>query len=403
MTSIDLKEITSQTTRRLLENDPTLDEVRIASIDNNIRGFAGDEIAYLTPKNKFGFKMVGENIGNNTTVSKLVICSIEQERMETFMNGAKRNNNIHTLVFVGWHAHNGAVFPPLSPWLENNCNLTTLQIVRCPLGSNGIKLLASTLATNNSLEHISIRMCSVIDDEAFDELVNVLNNINAKHLIRLDLNDNNIGTRGCAILATTLSNKKSDTLKNLNISHNDVNDEGITHLAKALTQNNRLKELNLNGNAITENGWRSLATALCNSESISDIYLSNHSLQSIGISSDRWFKRNNADIVLYLSINSGGDNSVNEIDPFVPIQKILHHNHEWDISMYIGEELELLPYILSWIERAGILNTNYSGITNSKKREYRRRLQSIKHKTIHEFVKAFPVVVVDKLHSTLES
>jgi len=394
------KEVTSQTMRRLLENDSTLDEVRIASINNNLRVFACNEIAYLTPKNKFGFKMGGENIGNNTKVSKLVICSIDEEYMDTFMNGAKRNNNIHTLVFVGWHVHNGAVFPSLSPWLENNCNLTTLQIVRCHLGSNGIKLLASALATNNSLEHVSIRMCSVVDDEAFDELVNVLNK--STYLIRLDLNDNNIGTKGCSALAKLLCNKKCE-LKKLNISHNDIDDEGITHLAKALTQNNRLKELNLNGNAITEDGWRSLATALCNSESISDIYLSNHSLQSIGISSDRWFKRNNADIVLYLSINSGGDNDVNEIDPFVPIQKILHHDTEWDIAMCIDVELELLPYILEWEEFSGFLNTNYSEITNSKKRDYRRRLQSIKNKTIHAFVKAFPIVVVDKLQSTLES
>ena len=395
------KDITLQTMRRLLENDSTLDEVRIASINNNLRVFACNEIAYLTPKNKFGFKMGGENIGNNTKVSKLVICSIDEEYMETFMNGVKRNNNIHTLVFVGWHVHNGAVFPPLSPWLENNCNLTTLQIVRCPLGSNGVKLLASALANNNSLEHISIRMCSVLDDDTFDELVNVLDK-NAKQLIRLDLNDNNIGTNGCSTLAKLCCNKKC-LLKNLNVSHNDINDEGIAHLAKALTQNNRLKELNLNGNAITEEGWRSLATALCNSESISDIYLSNHSLQSIGISSDRWFKRNNADIVLYLSMNKGGDNDVNEIDPFVPIQKILQHDTEWDISMYIDEDMGLLPYILEWEEYAGFLNTNYSKITNGKKRDYRRRLQSIKNKTIHEFVKAFPVVVVGKLQSTLES
>ena len=62
------KEITSQTMRRLLENDSTLDEVRIANINDNIRRFAMNEIAYLTPKNKFGFKMAGENIGNNTTL-----------------------------------------------------------------------------------------------------------------------------------------------------------------------------------------------------------------------------------------------------------------------------------------------------------------------------------------------
>ena len=154
---------------------------------------------------------------------------------------------------------------------------------------------------------------------------------------------------------------------------------------------------------VMQSRWRSLATVLCNSESISDIYLSNHGLQSIGISSDRWFKRSNADIVLYLSINSGGNNDVNEIDPFVPIQKILHHDTEWDISMYIDEELELLPYILKWEEYAGFLNTNYSEITNSKKRDYRRRLQSLKNKTIHAFVKAFPIVVVDKLQCTLES
>ena len=155
------------TLRRLLENDPTLEEVRVGT--PNYQSLVDSSIGYLSSPSWvrylgaffFSFlsslcitnllnytvassrsKLAGEAIGNNDCVSKLVICGgIDEENIGTFMNGVSRNNNIDGLIFVGWDVLNGSVFPYMTPWLRSNNNLTMLQIVRCNgMGGGGLHL-----------------------------------------------------------------------------------------------------------------------------------------------------------------------------------------------------------------------------------------------------------------------
>lgn len=376
------------TFRRLMDNDPTLEEMRIAqTYPSNVND---DNIAYISPRGQTGWKMAGEHIGNNNTCQKLVICWLDAKYVEVFMNGVKRNNNIDGLIFVNWDVLHGAVFPHMKLWLENNNQLIMLQLVRCPIGHEGIHLLASALTGGTSLEHIAIRNCSIDDDHdtSIEELVSVLS-LN-RTLCRLDLSQNNIGTRGSYALTSMLSNPTCE-LKTLNLSHNDIGDEGIMYLAQGLAKNDKLAVLDItNVFSITSKGWDYLTTTLCNTKTINDIFLSNHRLNDLGLER-RMLERMNSNLALYTSLNRANDS-------FVPAQKIImHHRDTWDMFPYIEEELTFLPHILKWLDRAGILNTNFRGINNSKKRQNRRSLQSMRIMTLYQFVHSFPVVVVEKL------
>lgn len=96
--------------------------------------------------------------------------------------------------------------------------------------------------------------------------------------------------------------------------------------------------------------------------------------------------------------------SLDEEHPFTPIQKILDNHDDWNMSQFIldmsplvEDELQMLPYILGWIDWAEISNRNFSGITNDIKRRNGRTLQSRRHSTIHQFVRSMPLIVVEKL------
>ena len=133
-----------------------------------------------------------------------------------------------------WDVLHGAVFPHMKIWLENNNQLIMLQLVRCPIGNEGIHLLASAITGCTSLEHIAIRNCSIDDDhdKSIEELASVLR-LN-RTLCRLDLSQNNIGTKGSYALTTSMLSNPTCELKTLCLSHNDIGDEGIMYLAQGL-------------------------------------------------------------------------------------------------------------------------------------------------------------------------
>ena len=81
-------------------------------------------------------------------------------------------------------------------------------------------------------------------------------------LKRLNLGRNNITDEGVKHLATALTHTNC-TLNSLNLEGNDITDEAVKHLATALTHANcKLNSLNLGYNNITDEAVKHLATAL---------------------------------------------------------------------------------------------------------------------------------------------
>ena len=103
-----------------------------------------------------------------------------------------------------------------------------------------------------------------ITDEGIKHLAEALTNNNCK-LDSLFLNVNmNITDEGVKHLAEALTNNNCK-LNRLDISGNNITDESVKHLAEALTNNNcKLKSLNLGGNNITDKGVKDLAEVLTN-------------------------------------------------------------------------------------------------------------------------------------------
>ena len=93
---------------------------------------------------------------------------------------------------------------------------------------------------------------------------------NATGILCINLNGNNIGPLGCIeiknwIVNSDDSNNKYCKLRGINLSRNSITDEGVKHLAKALTNNNcTLDRLDLANNNITDEGVKHLAEALTN-------------------------------------------------------------------------------------------------------------------------------------------
>jgi len=86
------------------------------------------------------------------------------------------------------------------------------------------------------------------------------------HLVRLDLSDNNIDDDGAKQIADAL--KINHSLEELDLSDNNIGDDGVKQLADALKVNHSLEELDLRSNNIGSDGEEYLSKILQELKSI---------------------------------------------------------------------------------------------------------------------------------------
>ena len=102
------------------------------------------------------------------------------------------------------------------------------------------------------------------------ECLGLVNLLNSHSVISLELTNNDLESLGCKQIQPLLafSDKKCNDakLRRLKLGGNGIEDEGVRHLAEALTHSNcKLNSLNLSGNSITDEGVKHLAEALIHS------------------------------------------------------------------------------------------------------------------------------------------
>ena len=102
-------------------------------------------------------------------------------------------------------------------------------------------------------------------------------------LKRLNLSNNNITDEGVKHLATALTHTNC-TLNSLDLSLNNITDEGVKHLATALTHTNcKLNSLDLENNNITDKAVKHLSTALTHTNcKLNSLYLFNNRITQKG-------------------------------------------------------------------------------------------------------------------------
>ena len=107
-------------------------------------------------------------------------------------------------------------------------------------------------------------------------------------ILYFDLYHNNLPSLGCIEIAKLLPGNQHNQgfceLKRLNLGGNKITDDGVKHLATALTHTNcTLNSLNLGNNDITDEGVKHLSTALTNTNcTLNSLYLGYNNITDKG-------------------------------------------------------------------------------------------------------------------------
>lgn len=187
-----------------------------------------------------------------------------------FSSGFARNRSMeHFSLTECSFSDGGAVsaIKALTPLFEHNMNLHSIDILGCAIGDESTRLLASALSrrvNKSSLRCISLD-ANKIGDGSADVLVEALEGHH--NLVELSLGDNEIGRRGCIALRNFLSSSKTK-LNKLNLENNQIGDDEIALLMDPLCNSKSLRELSLSFNSkITQSGWRMFSACLQNGNS----------------------------------------------------------------------------------------------------------------------------------------
>jgi Ran GTPase-activating protein (RanGAP) involved in mRNA processing and transport len=214
--------------------------------------------------------------------------------------------NSHSITLLGWRGFSEGLTSPLCPLLE-------LDISNCEITEEGAIAIASALGDNASLEKLDMSSNRSITSSGWIACFHLMRQ-NEIRLKQLDLSDNNIDDEGATMLVTILDkmsaldsfslcemtsvssvgwqefadvvnpNISSSKLRVLSLgkSHNapPIDDSVIICFADALIGNTSLTTLSFSGYGLSEVGQRALANALCDTSSLVNTFLSNHTLQS---------------------------------------------------------------------------------------------------------------------------
>lgn len=143
--------------------------------------------------------------------------------------------------------------------LERNTTLETLELNSNAIDLKGITALAKALANNTSLKVLGLRYDGVcVCGACWRSATMHLHVCHGAPSTHAHSSDNYIGTAGAVMLSDHLTS--NGVLEELTLKGNELGDDGLTALCKALQQRPRsLKVLDVGNNSLTEAGAAALA------------------------------------------------------------------------------------------------------------------------------------------------
>mmetsp|Transcript_23032 Transcript_23032/g.34222 ORF Transcript_23032/g.34222 Transcript_23032/m.34222 type:complete len:373 (-) Transcript_23032:71-1189(-) len=294
----------------------------------------------------------GLEIGRDTVLKKLNFCdvyTVPRADWEAFMRGVANNRSIDTLEFIWCNGLWGNIFQILTPFIEQNTFLTTLQVSMSSdsMTDGEIRSLSSILQRGggSNLTHFRFSENRLSDDIA-SELISSF--VNLSQLSELDLRVNCIAMRGCEALAAVLRNPESK-LETLKLGSNNIGNKEAEVLFEALSGNDTLKMLAITNApqcqaTFTHNsidGWGALTKIIRDS---------NHTLQSV-TDPDFPYILDATPVVPdelkhLITMNSNADKQA------VAQQKVILFQHILGIEFEESTKQKILPNILAWIIRS---------------------------------------------------
>ena len=171
----------------------------------------------------------------------------------------------------------------LSFGLEGRNNIKRLDISWCDISSDGVEAIRNCLRNNNTLLELNMSYChisnesiaKIIDASRKLQVLNVSNNysnyVDAKNATQQEL----------CMVAEAIG--KNTSLQELNISHNNLQDDGSMLIAEQLKFNETLQCLNISANRITNIGAVHIAEALYVCTSLHELNISKNRITYEGV------------------------------------------------------------------------------------------------------------------------
>ncbi|KAK7804026.1 hypothetical protein U0070_008207 [Myodes glareolus] len=162
---------------------------------------------------------------------------------------------------------------------REECNVEKLLVAGCQLSPEDCKLLASVLTNSKTLDHLNIASNSL--DKGVSSLCKALCHPDCvlKYLV---LANCSLSEQCWDYLSDVL--KQNKTLEHLDISSNDLKDEGLKVLCKPLSlPNSILQTLHLRRCLITASSCQDLSEVLSNNQNLKSLQISNNKIEDAGV------------------------------------------------------------------------------------------------------------------------
>lgn len=184
----------------------------------------------------------------------------------------------------------------------------SLDLSNKNLNDDDIKVLIKHLNRSSCIRQLNLSNNQITDQGAII-LAEYLRN---HQLTGLDIQNNKIGAAGAKALALAL--EKHVSLKTLLMGYNHVTDEGAKQFGYMLRENKKLRLLALENNEISDAGASELAQGLNKNASLKGIYLAKNNIGDRGLAVlVRMLWHNERLQILDLQWNSFGVSGVNEL------------------------------------------------------------------------------------------
>ncbi|XP_051977209.1 protein NLRC5-like [Xyrauchen texanus] len=143
---------------------------------------------------------------------------------------------------------------------DKHCKLNKLLLCECSITENQCGIMTSALCSNPShLRELDLSG-NTLKNTGVNHICHLLNDSHCK-LEKLRLSKCDLTEESCSALATVLSSDSS-SLRELDLSNNNLQDSGVKLLSDGLKNNFKLERLRLSDCSITEEGYKALSSAL---------------------------------------------------------------------------------------------------------------------------------------------
>jgi len=312
---------------------------------NTHKGFINHEKTFNTIitglNQKIPLKILNLRSINSEKYISPIFYSINSEKAKVLAEALKTNRTMTTLEIEDDNIGDEGA-KAFAEALKTNNILMTLNLAGNKIGVEGAKAFAEALKNNNKLMTLNLGN-NTIGDEGATALVNT-------KLTELYLYNNHISLEGAIALAEALEENKF--LRTLNISGNNQMgfslNVGIKAFAKALTKNTTLTELNLSDNEINDEGGKALAEALKTNKTLTTLIILKNFISNEGaIAFAEALKMNTTLIKIDLGENSIGVEGVKALEDALKINKtlttlILYDNYQIPFDYFFGRDMGVI-------------------------------------------------------------